>query len=348
MDFKLFLGVLKRYKRMVIGGMLLAVLLSVLSYGTPGLQGGKPTIIPRGSEVWQGEAELLISQEGFPYGRAVSQIQPGKGADIPSEVVGDFNSLASLSSVYAAMANGTAVQQRAAREAGVSLCPSTGVCGSVVAAEVDDISDGVPLPLLTLTSSAPTAVDAAKLATTTVAVLEREITQQEVAAGTPADQRIVLQTVKSGAPATLTEGHKKSIPILVLFAVAVASIALAFIRNSHSDDPVRPTRRHLDEGMDPDGGPVFGGAGNGRVAQPHHGWVQTGGEGNGGDVSRVPVDLLHLEWDESGTPPAEEKNAAPQPAVAENSSATNRPRAWSSGRSAHSLRTSGFEPESRD
>ena len=71
MDFKLFLGVLKRYKRVVISGTVLAVVLSVLSYGTPGLKGGKPTIIPRGAEVWQGEAEVLISQAGFPYGRAV-------------------------------------------------------------------------------------------------------------------------------------------------------------------------------------------------------------------------------------------------------------------------------------
>ena len=103
---------------------MLAVVLSVLSYGTPGLEGGKPTIIPRGSEVWQGEAELLISQEGFPYGRAVQQVEPGKGTRFPLETIGDFNYMASLSSVYAALANGNSVQQQAAREAGVPLCPS--------------------------------------------------------------------------------------------------------------------------------------------------------------------------------------------------------------------------------
>ena len=43
MDFKLFLAVVKRYKRMVISGIVLAIVLSVLSYGTPGLKGGKPT-----------------------------------------------------------------------------------------------------------------------------------------------------------------------------------------------------------------------------------------------------------------------------------------------------------------
>ena len=85
MDFKLFFAVVKRYKRVVISGTVLAVVLSVLSYGTPGLKGGKPTIIPRGSEVWQGDAEVLISEEGFPYGRAVTQVIPGKGTDIPAQ-----------------------------------------------------------------------------------------------------------------------------------------------------------------------------------------------------------------------------------------------------------------------
>ena len=244
MDFKLFLGVLKRYKRMVISGTVLAVVLSVLSYGTPGLKGGKPTIIPRGSEVWQGEAELLISQEGFPYGRAVEQVTPGKGTSIPSEPIGDENYMASLSSIYAAVANGNDVQHQVATEAGVPLCSLlVGVirpCGTVVAAEVADLNTGAPLPLLTLTASAPTAVDAAKLATATVSVLQREITQQQAAAGTPVDQRVELQPVKSGTPATLIQGYSKSISILVLFAVMAASIALAFIRNNHSDDPSAP------------------------------------------------------------------------------------------------------------
>ena len=110
-----------------------------------------------------------------------------------------------------------------------------------------------------------------------ISVLRSAITQQQAAAGTPVDQRVELQTVNTGSPATLTKGHSKSIPILVLFAVVSASIALAFILNNHSDDPVRSTRRRLDEGLGPDGGLVVAGAGNGHVAEPDYGLVQTGG-----------------------------------------------------------------------
>jgi hypothetical protein len=361
MDFKLYFGVIKRYKRMVISGVLLAIVLSMLSYGTPGLKGGKPTIIPRGSEVWEGEAELLISQAGFPYGSAVQQVIPGKGTTVPAEPIGDYNSLASLSSVYAALANGTAVQQQVQTESRVPMCSlavnATGPCGTMVGAEVADINTGSPLPLLTLTSSASTAADAARIATTTISVLGSEIARQQTAAGTPVNQRVVLQTLKSGAPATLTQGYSKSIPILVLLAITAASIALAFIRNSHSSDPVRPTRRHLDEGLSPDRRPAF--AGNGHVEEPAHDWgeepfapdevqpaastifdadVHTGG-------GRT---LLGLRKGGPASRPAEEENATPHPVAAEESSATFRGRAWSDRKQTHFLRASSGKRESHD
>lgn len=290
MDFTLFFGVVKRYKRVVIPGALLAVVLAVLSYGTPGLKGGKPTIVPRGSELWQGTGEILVSQSGFPYGRAASQVIPGKGTTTPPEVVGDPSYMANLSSVYAALANGTYVQNQVAAETHVRLCPQTvsatgssspasgtAACASVVAAGVAQPGTGNPLPLITLTSSAPTAGEAATLAATSISVLQSDITKEQVAAGTTADQRIVLQTIMTGAPATLTQAPSKSTSMLVLFAVLSASIALAFILNSHSKDPVRSTRRRPDEGVGPDGGLSVSGADYGRAAQPEHGRIQTGG-----------------------------------------------------------------------
>jgi hypothetical protein len=337
MDFKLFRAVVKRYKRMVIGGIAFAIVLSVLSYGTPSLKGGKPTVVPRGSEIWQGEAELLISEAGFPYGRAVTQVTPGKGTT-PSQPIGDYNYMASLSSVYAALASANSVQHQAAAQAGVTLCPSTRPCASVAAAEVDDVSDGVPLPLITVTSSAPTAVDAAKLAVSTVSVLRGDIAQQQAGGGTPVDQRVQLQTVKSGSPATLTQGPSKSIPILVLFAIVSASIALAFIRNNNSDDPVRSTRRRLDEGLVLDDGRAFAGEGNGRIAEPEYGRVHTGSGS-----------MPQLGLRRAGSAPrlAEEDNGAAQRAAGDEPSATHRRRAWSD-RQPHFLRGPGFERESRD
>jgi hypothetical protein len=350
MDFKLFFGVVKRYKRVVIAGAVLGVVLSVLSYGMPGLKGGKPTIIPRGAEVWSGEAQVLISQAGFPYGRAVTQFVPGKGTTTPAVPIGDVSYMSNLSSIYAALANGSDVQREVAKTTHVALCPLTigpiGTatptpgpvpCSSVVAAPLAQPGTGVPLPLLTLTSSAPTASEAGKLATSTVAVLRNVISRQQAASGTPADQRVQLQTVNTGATATLTQGPSKSIPILVLFAIVAASIALAFILNNNSDDPVRSTRRRLDEGLDGDGSLGIA-ARNGHIAEPDHGLARTGG---------ARMKLIGLRRDPSGIQGADEESATTHRAAAEGSSSTDGRRARSD-RTSHMLRGSRFEAESRD
>ena len=351
MDFKLFLGVVKRYKRVVISGTVVAVVLSVLSYGMPGLKGGKPTIIPRGSELWQGNAEVLISQAGFPYGRAVQQVIPGQGAATPPETIGDLGYMSNLSSVYAALANGDSVQHQVATEAHVLVCPvttsatgalpaatGTGGCGSVVANSVEQPGTGAALPLITLTASAPTAAEAAKLTTTTIAVLRSEVAQQQAAASTSASQRVVLETVNNGVPATLVQGHSKSIPMLVLFAVVSASIALAFILNNHSDDPVRSTRRRPDERLGHDG-VALAGTGNGHVAEPDHGLAQTSG---------ARMKLIGLRRGASGTRLADEENAGTQRAAVEGLLATDGRRASSDRTPPHLQRGSRFEAESRD
>ncbi|HET6865196.1 MAG TPA: hypothetical protein VFH80_04700 [Solirubrobacteraceae bacterium] len=350
MDFKLFFAVVKRYKRMVIAGVVVGVVLAVLSYGMPSLKGGMPTVVPRGAEVWEGEAQVLISQAGFPYGRAVTQVVPGKGTSIPAQPLGDVSYMSNLSSIYAALANGSDVQRAVAKATHIALCPLTigpiGTatptpgpvpCSSVVAAPLAQPGTGVPLPLLTLTSSAPTATQAAKLATTTVAVLRNEIARQQAASGTSVDQRVQLQTVNTGATATLTQGPSKSVPMLVLFAIVAATIALAFMRNNNSDDPVRSTRRRLDEGLDGDGSLGIA-ARNGHVAEPDHGLARTGG---------ARMKLIGLRRDASGIQLADEENATTQRAAAEGSSATDGRRAWSD-RSPHILRGSRSEAESRD
>ena len=189
-----------------------------------------------------------------------------------------------------------------------------------------------------MTSSAPTAAAAAKIAVSTLTILRDDIAQQQNASGTPADQRVQLQTIKSGSPATLAKGPSKTVPILVLFAIVSASIALAFIRNNHSEEPVRTTRRRLDEGLAPDEGRAFANDGNRRTVEPDYGRVQTGSGG---------MQLLGLRRTGSATRLPEDENGAPQRATSEEPSAIHRRRAWSD-RQPHFLRGSGLERETLD
>lgn len=255
MDLQLYFAVLKRYKRLVIVGTVLGIVLAVLSYGTPAFVNGKPALVARGAEVWQGQAEVLLSQAGDPYGRAAEQYSSGSKST-PPEPIADTSYLAGLSAIYAALANGDQVQSQIKHEAGVP--------GKVLAAEVDDVNIGTPLPLVTLTSSAPTAAAAAKLADTAAAVLENTISEQQAAAGTDPTQRVDLDVVKNGSPATLFQGHKTSVPILVLFAFLAGTVALAFILNNNNAKPIRSTRKRAGEEVSNGHG-----HGNGNVELPH-------------------------------------------------------------------------------
>jgi len=207
MDLRLFWGVVKRYKRIAIGGLVLAVVLAILTYGTPGLSHGKPTIIPRGSVTWEARAQLLIAQSGGAY----------EGTDPKKLSVTGY--MASLSGVYAAIANGDAVQD-AARDPKVR--------GQVSAQEGVDPLTGEYQPLITLTSSAPTPTAAVILARRGVSALQNYVAQTQAAAGIPTGSRIVLEVLQAGNVPVIASGHKPTVPILVLIGVLSATIMLLF------------------------------------------------------------------------------------------------------------------------
>jgi hypothetical protein len=230
MDLKLFMGVMRRHKRVTIGGFLLALVLAVFAYGQPTFANGKPTLVPRGTEVWQTQAQLLITQQNDPYGDVVNGLPltdgkpTSKTSQNPPLQVGSVDYLASLAPVYAAIANGDAVQ---------SQVHKIGPTASVVAIAMTDPTTGLLLPVvqLTVTSfSQGIAYKAANLAATT---LERYVVSEQAAAGVPAVQRVRLSNVQNGLQVKLIKGHKPTVPMLVFVAVLAAAITLAFVLENY-------------------------------------------------------------------------------------------------------------------
>ena len=209
MDLRLFWGVVKRYKRLAIGGTLLAMILAIFSYGTPGLSNGKPTIIARGSVTWASQAELLIGQDDGVYGRA----------DAKTLATGSPGYMSSLTPVYTAIANSTAVQ---------SVIRAAKIPGTVVATEGVDPLTGAYQPLVMLTAAAPTESDAAKLAAVGIKAFQTNVAQMEAAAGIPQNSRVVLQVIQTGLPPHIAAKPKLTIPVLILFALMTGLIVLLF------------------------------------------------------------------------------------------------------------------------
>lgn len=210
MDIGLVLAILWRSKRLVLGGVLLGIALAVFSYGRPGLSHGAPTLMPRGADVWHSESQLLITQTGFPYGRA------------GYEHVGV---LASLSPIYANLANGSTVQAEISRQ-GERL----GISGSVEATEAWNPATSVGLPFVDLTASAPTRTAAVQLASSAASVLQSYVAAQQASAKIPPSARVELPIVKAGVNTKLVKGPKLSVPILVFMAVLIAIASVAVLK----------------------------------------------------------------------------------------------------------------------
>lgn len=223
MDIRLFLAVIRRFKKLVIGGVILAILLAILSYGTPRMVNGKPGVIPRGTETWQSQAEIMITQGSDPYGRAAQQFTGGS-AKMPATPVGDQSYMSGLAPIYAALANGDAIRNRVAQ--------ADHLPGTFTATEVIDTATSAPLPFIEMTATAPTETDAVTLAERASKVLENYVAAQQQAAGIAPADRVLLQMVQNGRPATLVKGHSTTIPMLVFVAVLAASIWLAFLKEN--------------------------------------------------------------------------------------------------------------------
>lgn len=285
MDFRLFAAVIKRYRKLVGIGFIAAVVLAMLAYGSPTLSNGRPALEPHSSQDWQSNAEVLISQPSDPYGQAMTPTNTGAESY-----------LASLSAVYAALANGNRIQ--------TTLRTQTHGSGTLAAQEVVDPQTGDPLPLVSLTANASSSEEAVRLATMATALLQGYIAQQQTSANVPAGKRITLTVVQSGLPPVLAHGYDMVIPLLVFVCVLGGVVVLAFILEN-----LTPQTAHaLEIRSDPEIAAVSVGTGrNRRSPEP---WRRKypaavdGGTGLSGRQSRNASALSDTDKAPTSLPPA--------------------------------------------
>ena len=211
MDLRLFSAVVWRFKWLVLGGVLLATGLALYAYHSRST-----------SQTWQSHAQLIITQESFPYGRAVQQYTGGSvKTGVPPSPVGNQTYMSSLSPIYAALANGNSIQQSIRRQAPVP--------GAVSASAVIDPATSTDLPFVQLTATAPSRSAASRLAVAATSVLTQYVEQQQNSAGIAASDRVLLAPVQNGESARLISQQKITTPLLVFVAIVCATLGLAFV-----------------------------------------------------------------------------------------------------------------------
>lgn len=207
MDLPLYFRVLGRHRKVLVIGFLAAVLLSTLAYYRVSWNGVTPKLTPRKAEVWQSQAQVFLTQNGFPAG---SRTQFG--------AAGQFNGLASL---YAQLAQSDEVLARIKTNGGP-------LDGSFQAIPVTDASQSA-LPIVALFGKAATAGAAQTTLRRGLAGFLAYVRSSQEAAGIPVKQRIDLQILNAPGQAALIEPRKKTLPIVVFLAILMATLATAFI-----------------------------------------------------------------------------------------------------------------------
>jgi len=221
MDVNLLIRVIRRSKLLVSIGLFLATLLAVFAYASISFDGASPKLTVRGTETWEAESKILITQGGFPYGRAVPKyVNPQTPARGPAIQLGDQSRFASLAQVYAGLFNGDAVRTQ------LSHGPPE---KSTVKADPGVDPSGLPLPLVTITVTEQSKVEARALAAEAVRVFVTYVTREQERAGIGASDRTELQTLERGDRPVLIAPRKKTLPILVFVAIMAATLGLALM-----------------------------------------------------------------------------------------------------------------------
>jgi hypothetical protein len=255
-DLALHLRVIWRFKYLVAGGLLLAILLSVLAMARVDFGGGMPRLAYRKPEIWSGTAKLLLTQQGLPYGRlTLPATNPGTTTPTTTTTTGSTSGsssgesapvyadparLTSLAPFYAQLANSDAVQRH--------LPP-----GAVRASAVVDTSTpyATVLPIVQFTALGTSPKRANALAAAAAFLFRHYMVQQQNQAGISQNERVLLQTLNAPTAPVLLQGRKKTVPILAFATVLIATLGLAFVLEN-----LRPQLPSAGEGSDDEDQPV--------------------------------------------------------------------------------------------
>jgi hypothetical protein len=210
MDLRHHKDVITRFKWLIFGGFVLAVLL-IFVYMVR-VQLNPFALSWRQSETWRSTQTMLVTTPNI----SVAAL-PSNPAD-PNAF-----SLGNLPVFYSQLATSDAVKSLILRSG-----PINGYYDSY---QVVDGSSGspVPLPFIAIDGYATSQTQAIDFARRVSAALQSYLRSDQVASNTPRSSRVTLDVTNAARKATLVKGRSKSVPIALFLAVMAAAVALAYI-----------------------------------------------------------------------------------------------------------------------
>ena len=228
MDLRLYVRVLWRFRLLVVVGMLLAAGLATLSIVRVSSDG----LTYRETELWSSSTRLIVTQQGFPWGRLLAQ-DPSLSEDAARSLgipLADPNRLNNLTILYAELATADPVLRLMRRDGPIN--------GQILATPVV-VQDGrYTLPLIDVIAITTSPRGASTLAIRAAKAFETYLTEQQRINDVPKDDRVVVQQVERPRGAEIYRPRSKTMPIVIFLAVMFATVGLAFLLEN-----VRPPAR---------------------------------------------------------------------------------------------------------
>lgn len=218
MDLQLYGQVVWRHRWLLAIGLMAAVALAALSVVHVEVKDYRPTFSYRQPEVWQATTRLMLTSPSFPMGRTEFL---GEG---DSGVFSDPEHLSSLTSFYAQLAENDAVQSE--------VLSGRSEAATLAATPVIDPTTQDPAPFLDILGLAETPLSAARISLRGAVVFTEYISQRQVDAGIPENDRVLLQIVRRPLGLKgpeLVQARKKTTPAFVFLAVLTATFGLIFV-----------------------------------------------------------------------------------------------------------------------
>jgi hypothetical protein len=217
MDLQLALRVLWRFRVIVALGLFLGILLALFAMVRVNLS-SSPHFAYRTQPQYESTTTVFVTTHGFPWG-SLTLRAGGKRADTPQGTI-NTDTLRDFASLYLQLATSNQVMGH--------LKESGPVNGTITAYPIFS-PDNSTLPLIGLSAVATTPSGARNLAQRHLRAFQTWLVKRQEDAGTQPANRVVLQPVSGPLKAKLLRGRKMTKPILIFFAVLVATCGLAFV-----------------------------------------------------------------------------------------------------------------------
>ena len=225
MDLRRFIAVVWRFRLLLAFGLLLGVVLATITMFRVVID-GTPKLVHRQDNTWLSASTLLVTQSGFPWGRAIldETIKGADGGSEPGEIrqgrFADPARYSGLAALYSRLAVADEVRAQVQRES----TPGQRYDAEVV----QDAMSQTVLPMIYIKGYGPTPQAAEDVANRASLVFRRYLRDLQDKSNILPEKRVDLSVTQKAGATTLFQKRSTVRPIMLFLLVMMAFLALAF------------------------------------------------------------------------------------------------------------------------